>query len=277
MEFTNLTIHYMGNDPHGVRVCRVEGSVMEAIVVPRESLAQAKALADEMPKHGVYFLVEDGAEVELPKIYAGQTQKGMSRLYDHKASKKKEYWTLAVMFVAKENHFTLDVISALEKLAIDSIMESARYNCDNKVDPKYNINMFMKSTVDDYFSSIKFVMESLGWGIDKKVMTGKGEWYTKRNGIVAYGHYSEGRVDVLPGSQVAFNKPVNLSSYNVLRESLYKSGDIVETKKGVYVLNKMLSFKTPSGASDFVLGGSTNGWVEWVNAKGEKLDIMRKK
>ena len=44
-----------------------------------------------------------------------------------------------------------------------------------------------------------------------------------------------------------------------------------------YILNVTLEFKSPSGASDFILGGSTNGWVEWKTTEGKTLDeIFRK-
>ena len=44
--------------------------------------------------------------------------------------------------------------------------------------------------------------------------------------------------------------------------------------QGVYRLNENRSFRTPSGASDFVLGGSTNGWIEWKDSNGRTLDQM---
>ena len=39
----------------------------------------------------------------------------------------------------------------------------------------------------------------------------------------------------------------------------------------------MLDFNTPSGASNFVLGGSTNGWIEWKDRDGKTLDELFRK
>ena len=33
-------------------------------------------------------------------------------------------------------------------------------------------------------------------------------------------------------------------------------------------------FSSPSSAAVFVLGGSQNGWTEWVNEAGETLDTV---
>lgn len=274
MKFKNITTHYLDNNPHGVRLLLIEGSVIQAIVIPRESLKDAKPLADELPRRGVYILVDGKEGKDLPKMYVGQTQNGINRLYDHKA--KKDFWTLAVMFVAKDEHFHLDIISALEKVAIKSVVKSGRYESDNKADPKYQISIFQRQVLEGYLGDIKFIMATLGWPVDELEEKAQGMWHTTRNGITAYGDYSEGRFDVLPGSQIDFSREVDLASYQELRKSLLRSGKIVEEKKGVFILQKVVTFKTPSGASDFVLGGSTNGWAEWKNSLGAKLDILRK-
>lgn len=275
MAFQNVMIHYLDNEPHGVRVIQVEGSVIEALVIPRELLRAAKDIANALPERGVYFLVEGREGKHLPKVYVGQTRTGINRLYDHNA--KKADWTQAVMFLSKDDHFPLDVISALEKVAIDSVVKCGRYESDNKVDPKFRIGMYQEQTIDNYFATIKFVMATLGWSIDTKDSISQGEWHTTRNGIMAFGDYADGRFDLLPGSQIDLSRKVNLLSYNELREALVESGDIVVDRDGFGVLKKIVTFKTPSGASDFVLGGSTNGWTEWKNMKGEKLDSIRKK
>lgn len=38
-----------------------------------------------------------------------------------------------------------------------------------------------------------------------------------------------------------------------------------------------MSFTSPSSASCFVLGGSTNGWVEWKDKDGKSLDEIYRK
>ena len=275
MKFTNVITNYLDGDPCGIRRCRIEGSVIEAIIIPNDKLPDAKSLAKELPSRGIYYLVEDKEGVNLPKIYAGQTTNGIGRLYDHKSN--KSYWTQAIMFMAKDEHFQVDIIGALESLAIDGIWKSERYDSDNKVGPKCSINIYQKSVVEKYFEEIKFLMATFGWPVDKKASCPQCEWRTSRNGVVAYGNYcGAGGFEVLPGSQIAIDKPVTLQSYNKLRSNLLAEGHIVKDAKGHYILKKVVHLKTPSGASDFALGGSTNGWDEWKNAKGEKLDVIRK-
>lgn len=53
-----------------------------------------------------------------------------------------------------------------------------------------------------------------------------------------------------------------------------EEGAIVKKSDGKYYLTKIVSFKSPSGAADFVLGGSHNGWLEWKDKKGKTLNEL---
>ena len=105
-----------------------------------------------------------------------------------------------------------------------------------------------------------------------------GEWHICRNGVViAKGVYSDGRLEVLAGSQVNMSKPIGRSALDRLRKRLKADGFLVEKKKGVFVLKRKQLFDSPSAAASFVLGGASNGWHEWTNVNGERLDVMRRK
>lgn len=97
---------------------------------------------------------------------------------------------------------------------------------------------------------------------------------TSRRGIVAYGTYSGESFELLADSEIDFSKSVNLESYNKKRKALLMEGGIVQKENGKYYLTKAISFKTPSGASDFVLGGSSNGWFEWRDNDGKTLEEL---
>ena len=60
----------------------------------------------------------------------------------------------------------------------------------------------------------------------------------------------------------------------VLIIGTYDENGTISQIDGKYILNAVLTFNTPSGASDFILGGSTNGWMEWKNKEGKTLDEL---
>lgn len=50
----------------------------------------------------------------------------------------------------------------------------------------------------------------------------------------------------------------------------------IDTAEG-YRLTEDITFDTPSGASNFIYGRASNGWVEWKDQEGRTLESLRKK
>ena len=180
------------------------------------------------------------------------------------------------MFLADNKTFTLDMISWLEEYAINKAQESNRYEVMNAVLPKIDIDEFDRVNVEKVYEEIQFIMAAQGYKMNSaKEMSQEGVdiLETSRNGIVAFGVYKGDSFEVLEGSQIDMSRKVTHDKYNKQREELIKSHKVV-IEEGKYILKMTLKFKSPSGASDFVLGGSTNGWTEWKSKDGKTLDEL---
>ena len=118
-------------------------------------------------------------------------------------------------------------------------------------------------------------MAALGYRMnDANDQSNQNIFTTSRRGIVGMGTYSGEAFDLLPGSEIDMTKPSLTQSYNAKRQECLGNGTIAKKDDGKFYLTKVLTFKTPSGASDFVLGGSTNGWMEWKDRDGKTLDQL---
>lgn len=267
------TIYHNGQ-PDGIRSIRRNLSTMTVYVIPRPLLAEAKTISG-INRPGIYYLINENDDNKIAQIYIGQTRNGISRLDDHNRS--KDFWNKAIMFLADSKIFSLDMISGLEKFAIIKAQESKRYKVENTVVPKYEIDKYDMASVEEIYDEIQFIMGTQGYKMDNvKLSTSSDIFHTTRNGISALGTYDGEKFQVLEGSQINIDKQVRLVRYNKQRAELLASGEISQVD-GKYFLNITIEFNTPSGASDFVLGGSTNGWVEWKNSEGKTLDeIFRK-
>lgn len=267
------TIYHNGQ-PDGIRSIRRNLSTMTVYVIPRPLLAEAKTISG-INRPGIYYLINENDDNKIAQIYVGQTRNGILRLDDHNRS--KDFWIKAIMFLADNKTFSLDMISGLEKFAIIKAQESKRYKVENTVVPKYEIDEYDMASVEEIYDEIQFIMGTQGYKMDNvKSSTSSDIFHTTRNGISALGIYDGEKFQVLEGSQININKPVHLARYNKQRAELLASGEISQVD-GKYFLNITIEFNTPSGASDFVLGGSTNGWVEWKNSEGKTLnEIFRK-
>ena len=263
------TIYHNGR-PDGIRSIRRNLSTMSTYVIPRSLLSEAKNISG-IHRPGIYYLINENDENRIAQIYIGQTRNGIDRLDDHNRS--KDFWNKAIMFLAESKTFTLDMISGLEKFAIIKAQESNRYKVENNIIPKYEIDEYDFDSVEEIYDEIQFIMATQGYKMNdaKSEINDSEIFHTTRNGITAFGIYDGEKFEVLEGSQINMDKPTNLPKYNRQREELLSKQSIVKMGDK-YILKTTLEFNTPSGASEFALGGSTNGWVEWKNKDGKTLD-----
>lgn len=247
---------------------------MVTVVVPREKLGEAKALPD-LPARGVYFLLDEDHGV-LSRVYAGQTTQGLTRLDAHKA--KKDFWNRAVMFLDMEYNIDRDTLDMLEAKAIGYVREHGSYETDNEATPKPNANPYKAQAVERLFEKIRFRMEVLGYDLDRVYEVPKATdpvFHTRKNGVQACGRCDAqtGRFTVLAGSEVALNRPI-IKNQGAISARVHVFG--CAEGPGKAILTDNLEFLTPSAAAVFVLGGSQNGWTEWVSDDGKTLsDVYR--
>lgn len=263
-----LKTFYYDGKPDGIRWIKRELSPITAYIIPRALYLKAKKVKG-IERPGVYFLLAENEDGVVTKMYIGQTELGISRLDDH--NKKKDWWNKAILFLADKDTFNKSIIADIENYAIKMANDSQKYVLDNNVILQSEIDEFQMTTVKEAYSEILFVMGTQGYSLEDNEKSGIDTYHTTRNGITAYAVYGSEVFLLLAGSEIDMTKPATLESYNVKRKALQDQGYIV-IENGKSILKKDLEFRKPSGASDFVLGGSTNGWVEWKNQNGETLD-----
>ena len=269
------TIYYNGQ-PDGIRSIRRHLSTMTTYVIPRPLLAEAKKISNTN-RPGIYYLISENDNNKIAQLYVGKTRNGIIRLDDHNRS--KDFWNKAIMFLADSKTFTLDMISGLEAYAINKATDAKRYKVENTVNSKYEIDEYDLPLIEEVYEEIRFIMATQGYKMEssENSINEANTLHTTRNGVKAFGAYDGDHFEVLEGSQIDFSRRVKLEKYNAQREKLLNDGDIIADKNGVYILKVSLEFNTPSGASDFVLGGSTNGWIEWNNREEKTLDEIYRK
>lgn len=152
IDLKTLTMQIINGDANGIKICRIAGSTLVTIVIPRELLSEAKGLP-EIPKRGIYYLLDDN-KGRLKRVYAGQTVQGIQRLDDH--NQRKDWWNKAVMFLAPDTEFSMDVVSGLESIAIKYIKEHGAYEVENTNDPKPYISPYNEAFIHALHEDILF-------------------------------------------------------------------------------------------------------------------------
>ncbi len=160
-------------------------------------------------------------------MYIGQTQNGIARLDQHNA--KKNFWNKAILFLADSEHFNLNILSGLEKFAIQKASDANRYDMDNKVIPQYKISEYDLPLIEEIYEEIEFIMGVLGYRMnDTSDRNAQAPFTTSRRGIAAKGTYAGERFDLLPGSEIDMTNTVHLDSYNFKRKEYLKDKTIVQ-------------------------------------------------
>lgn len=221
-------------------------------------------------------MISENDNNKIAQVYVGQTRNGVARLDDHNRS--KGFWSKAIMFLSDNKTFSLDMISGLEAYAINKAHEAKRYKVENSVNPKYEIDEYDLPLIEEVYEEIKFIMATQGYKLDntRDALNDSNTLHTTRNGTRAFGVYDGERFEVLEGSEVDMSRKCHSAVMERQRQTALVNGDIV-CVDGKHKLTISVSFTSPSSAAMFVLGGSTNGWVEWKDKDGNTLDHIYRK
>ena len=270
-----LEIIYHNGQPDGIRSIRRHLSTMTTYVIPRPLLSEAKKLSG-INRPGIYYLISENDDNKIAQIYIGQTRNGVVRLDDHNRS--KDFWNKAIMFLADNKTFSLDMISGLEAYAIGKAHEAKRYKVENSVNPKYEIDEYDLPLIEEVYEEIQFIMATQGYKManTKNTLNEANTLHTTRNGVLAFGVYDAEHFEVLEGSEIDINRKCHSATMEKQRQTALANGNIV-CIDGKYKLTVSVSFNSPSSAGQFVLGGSINGWVEWKDKDGKTLDELYRK
>ena len=248
----------------------------------------------------VYLLIGSDEE-QGDLIYVGETEEGSTRLLNH--DKKKEFWDYAYFFFSNTHNLNKADVKFLEAKIYQAIKEAGRYKLENATIPKEShIHDIRQSELMDMFKTIEFILggafnlfpfkkvdlqlevnetkEKINHLKQQLDELEKETFYMTQKGADAKGYLlGEGKkFVVLKGSKTAsIEKAANsfkeISAATNL-ERLKKQG-VLQEIDGYYQFNETHISNSPSGASDLIYLGATNGWKEWKNKEGESLEKLR--
>lgn len=248
----------------------------------------------------VYLLIGSDEE-QGDLIYVGETEEAAIRLLNH--DKKKEFWDYAYFFFSNTHNLNKADVKFLEAKIYQAIKEAGRYKLENASIPKEShVHDIRQSELMDMFKTIEFILggafnlfpfkkvdlqlevnetkEKINHLKQQLDELEKETFYMTQKGADAKGYLlGEGKkFVVLKGSKTAsIEKAANsfkeISAATNL-ERLKKQG-VLQEIDGYYQFNQTHIFNSPSGASDLIYLGATNGWKEWKNKEGKSLEKLR--
>lgn len=257
--------------------------------IPRTELENCKDLLI-LKQSGVYFLFGTSDDTGKSIVYIGQAgvrRNGegiLLRLQEHKRNPEKDYWTEAVVFTTSNNSFGPTEISYLENRFFGLANEAKRYIVTNGNDPTSgNITEEKESELEEFIDYAKIVMGTLGHKVFEKLTDSKplvdSLVITQKSDLPLYLK----RKSKKSGQVIEARCKRTDEGFVVLKGSHMETIDsesippgIKERRKKVKIdqsgiLQEDVLFGSPSYAAAFVIGGHTNGLLDWKTVDGKTL------
>jgi hypothetical protein len=275
-----ITLFLMDGERNGRVRCNISNWNGIAYKIPRDALDKfIDPEKKELSQSGVYFLFGNSEDQhDSPAVYIGQAgvrKNGGGILHRLQEHKNKDFWTEAVVFTTSDNTLGLTEISYLENCFCKLAIDIKRYEIKNNNDPTAgNITEDKKHVLEVFVEYAKIVMGTLGYMLfeplahTQKSKPAKEQlFYIKSRDADAKGRLtSKDEIIVLKGSVIRKNlTPCCPNDVKKLRK---------ENKKNIGENNILLNdilFLSPSSASKFVLGTSSDGRRDWKTKDGKKL------
>ncbi|MHC1787275.1 MAG: GIY-YIG nuclease family protein [Christensenellales bacterium] len=282
----SINLFLMDGSPTGRIKVTLANWTGVAYKIPRTELDKCKG-RDDLSQSGVYFLFGTIDPTGESVVYIGQAgvrKNGeglLCRLQEHKRNIDKDYWTEAVVFTTSNNSFGPTEISYLENRFTNMAVSAKRYLVKNGNDPSAgNITEEKESELEEFIEYAIIVMGTLGHKVfeplSQAVITSGSTgtnmfldpqvFIINRSGANAKCRVTAEGIVVLAGSKIRLSTVPSCPEY--VKDFRTEHKDHIDEYGN---LREDILFKTPSGASAFVLGAPSNGNVEWKTAEGISL------
>ena len=244
----------------------------KAVKIPRTEIVTCTRA--DIKGVGIYFLFCK-EENDSDSVYIGEAESVLHRLgqhlQDYKAGKEKYFWNTAVVFVGRDLNKAL--IRYLEDRLVGIARECGRDTVLTKETNKTTLKESQVASMDEFIDNIKVLLSALNYRVLTPIpkLTDDAKYlFCKGSGAIGKGFVSASGFTVVAGSRVSDHTVESLKThgkaYLRLREKLVADGVIEDD-----VFTHDYEFSAPSAASAVILGRTSNGNIDWKDAKGTVL------
>jgi Domain of unknown function (DUF4357) len=300
MSGKTIQIYLPNGDPRGMRIAEVTTRIVRVFEIPRTELSKFLT-RPEANQVGVYFLFGENEAGNLA-CYIGQSGSVGERLKSHNIN--KDFWTRAIAVVSLTNNWTQTHVTYLEWLCLQAAKKALRYELDNGNEgSKPFTPEALEADCQEVFETVRFLTTALVFPppFDELITKQKIQLNTAqqpsannsesmaeaerliytckgRGEADAQGVYTTDGFVVFKGSKArkdVVDSIKNNSKYMERRVDLLGHGKLRLVGEVLEFMEDVL-FTSPSGASNIVMGRTSNGWVDWILPDGRTLhDVER--
>jgi hypothetical protein len=281
-----LTVYMIDGTAYGPRLSEIGNWVGKAIYSPRASVNKIMNRS-EFDNPGIYCLKGDPTDDAFDeKIYIGEAENIKVRLKQHLSDPNKDFKEL-IFFVSKDELLTKTQIRYLESRLVQLAIEAKTAQIDNGNSPSLpTLHEADISDMEYFLEQIKLILPVMGFNfLISSTVTQSNQvespnsvhetYFIKTKTFKASMIETDQGYIVKKGSEA--KKDLSKSCTDTYRNMRRK---LVETKimvsyNDILIFAEDAVFNSPSAASNMILGRNSNGFTEWVNAKGQTFKAVQ--
>ena len=269
-----ITTYLVDSNPQGIKIAFISNRICQCLAIPRGMLKEAGE-RPELHFPSLYLLLGED-ENDEKRAYIGETENFLARIVEH--NRLKDFWNEALVFSARDKSLNKADVKYLEYLAIQQVKKTGGYRLDeNKSFPiKPSMPEHQRDTVIEFFQDVQMLSSFLGYRLfdEQKTPSDNATLYCKhKSGTDARGIYEGKDFRVLAGSKVQKGTVSSFRKAEERNEQLMRE-EFATKHDNYFILNNDMIFSSPSAASAFCLGRTSNGWTKWKDQNGHTLDRL---
>ncbi len=247
----------------------------QCFVIPRDSsIADIVKSHDALKSYAYYMLL--GKINGKNAVYVGQTNDFTNRVIDHKV--KKEFWDTALVFVSKAHAIYQSEVSFLEYLGWKSVTDAKNYQVENSkpiLEP--SVPQSTKDDMELFFEEIQFIARFFGceaFDTPKKLVSLPMNLYHIKSDtkhVDASLEIVGSKYILHAGSLISPDTAPSIQPYAQKSRTAIIAKQVKKINPTRWEVQSNIEFDSPSAASVFVQGRSSNGWADWKNNQGQTL------
>jgi len=263
-----IRIFLVDGTPNGIRSAEIINWTGAILVVPRARLPEV-ANRREAIRTGVYCLVgPDPDYANRDKVYVGEGDNVFTRLVTHSKDATKDFWTIAVICVSKDENLTKSHGRYLESRLIALASTAARATLVNGNSPIGNpLPEADVSDMEYFLEQVQVIFPVLGLSFLQPVPSAAQQRIVFENtdvGTHARAIESDGEFVVLKGSTARKDGVPSWTTYKDLRDELLQAGKLRPNPNPDFLeFAEDVPFRSPSAAAAVVAAGNRNGRLMW--------------
>ncbi|MBV7392781.1 GIY-YIG nuclease family protein [Mameliella sediminis] len=264
----SLELYFVDGRPDGMLTAEVFNWTGHILRIPRTRLADGLRRA-QCQQTGVYLLI--GSNDQGPLAYIGEAENVAKRIPDHDTS--KEWWDEVVIVTTAGDALHKAHAKYLESRLVELATSAGNAHLMNgNVPPRSSLNEAATANMETFVETVLMVLPAIRVDLFETV---------RRPAKPASGDPAEGaerfhvqhakgwqaKIDLIDGEFVMLagaklrptdDIPPSLTSVSKKRRRLSETGALTSSADHDVLLENV-AFKSPSGASDFVIGQATSG------------------